>query len=161
MRQTLSNILNQRQDPNIFLLHNDLFHFETYNSLNLGITEPSTVSIAAGIASRNKTVIIYSIGGFILYRGFDQIKFNLCVHSQPGKVIFCNAGGGKAVNVYPSYMGESHRIRDDQELCDLLGIELIEPNSKQDFEVLMNDLLDSKDGKNGLVKFIRLGRDGI
>ena len=77
MRRTVSNLLNNLKNKNIFLLHDDLFHFDTFNSINCGITEPTMVDIACGLASQGKTVFVYGICGFVLYRAFDQIKFNV------------------------------------------------------------------------------------
>ena len=158
MRQTLANYLNELKNDDIYLLHDDLYHFDCYNSINCGIIEPTIVTIASGLARCNKKVIIYSVAGFTLYRAFDQIKYYLCpLQSLPyGNVVFCNAGGGHCVNVYPLYMGESHRIRDDDKLCNLLNIPLFEPYSSNEFIEILNNSLNSNSQK---VSFIRLGFD--
>ena len=155
MRQTLSNFLNEIKDRDVYLLHDDLFHFKTFNSYNLGITEPTIVTIACGLASQGKHIIIYSLAGFTLYRAFDQIKFYLSHTKYTGNVIFCNAGGGLAINCYPKYMGESHRIRDDYDICKLLNLNLYTPNNKDEFLELLKNKLYSE------TCFIRLGIDGV
>ena len=157
MRQALVNYLNTKKDDNIYLLHDDLFHYNCFNSINCGIIEPTIVTIASGLARCGKNVIIYSVAGFTLYRSFDQIKFYISPlqNLSYGHVVFCNAGGGHAIDAYPSYMGESHRIRDDLELCNLLKIPLFEPKSSNEFIKLLDQSL-TLDRK---ISFIRLGYD--
>lgn len=157
MRQALANYLNGKKDHDLYLLHDDLYHFNCFNSINCGIIEPTIVTIAAGLARNCKNVIIYSVAGFTLYRGFDQIKFylNPLKKLNFGHVIFCNAGGGHATNSYPKYMGESHRIYDDVELCDLLRIPIYEPISSNEFISILDNNLSSKNK----VSFVQLGYD--
>ena len=164
MRKTLSNILNNLKNKNIFLLHNDLFHFETFNSINCGITEPTTISISAGLASQGKIVFVYSVAGFSLYRAFDQIKYYLtnscnpdCKKLYKGKVILLIAGAGDCIDVYPKYMGESHRIRDDDKLAELLNVKLYNPKNKEEFRKLIHELLK----KDFNFCIVRLGRDDL
>ena len=62
MRQALVNYLNTKKDDNIYLLHDDLFHYNYFNSINCGIIEPTIVTIASGLARCNKNVIIFCHG---------------------------------------------------------------------------------------------------
>lgn len=156
MRQALADYVDNHDG--VYLLHNDLFHYHCRGSINCGIIEPTIVTIAAGMARCRAKVVIYSVAGFTLYRAFDQIK-NYLVPLQGlpyGNVVFCNAGGGHCVEAYPQYMGESHRIRDDDKLCELLSIPWYEPRSSEEFIRILDRSLHSQTEK---VSWIRLGWD--
>ena len=76
MRKTLNRFLNKYKNKDVYLLHADMFGFETFNSINCGIQEPNMVNIACGLASQGKKVIIYGVAGFVLYKAYEQIKSN-------------------------------------------------------------------------------------
>ena len=158
MRCSLNNYLNSlsrnnpQQSKNIFLLHSDTWHFNTeYQCVNCGITEPTIVNIGAGLAQAGKTVFIYGVCGFILYRGYDQIKYWIQDRIYKGNIIFLNAG---ANNCYPEKLGKAHRIYNDKMLIDDLKLDFYETNYDE-FLPLIKKLINS----NGTKAFIRLGFD--
>ena len=70
--------------------------------INVGVAEQNMINIAAGLASCGKKVVIYGITPFLIYRCFEQIKFNICSMSLP--VVFAGVGVGLAF----SYDGPTH-----------------------------------------------------
>ena len=57
MRLKLHNLLEQKHDKNIILLHADMWPFNTYNSINLGIQEQNMVNVASGLAYTGKNSV--------------------------------------------------------------------------------------------------------
>ena len=65
MRKTLHRFITKLNNDSIYLLHADMWGFETKgNVINCGIQEPTMVNIASGLASQGKKVIIYGVAGF-------------------------------------------------------------------------------------------------
>lgn len=151
MRKTLSRFLNKYKNKDVYLLHADMFGFETFNSINCGIQEPNMVNIACGLASQGKKVIIYGVAGFVLYKAYEQIKLNVKFWAENyGSIIFVNAGA----NGCYSFAGRGHCIDDDEMLCKALKLDLFEPKTRKEFLRLIKTKLKT----NGS-SFIRLGKD--
>ena len=75
--------------------------------INVGVAEQNMVNVAAGLASCGKKVVIYGITPFLIYRCFEQIKFNICSMNLP--VVFAGIGTGLAF----SYDGPTHHATHD------------------------------------------------
>lgn len=148
MRKTLARFLNKAKNKDIYLLHCDMFPFRVHNEINSGIQEPHVVNMAQGLADQNKTVFIYGVCGFILYKSIESIKYVL--KRKSGSVIFVNAGA----NGCYSKVGDGHTIKDDAEFCELLNIELYEPKTRSEFLRTVKILAKTKG-----VHFVRLGFD--
>jgi transketolase len=128
------------------------WHDGKYSIINCGVQEPNMVNIAAGLASQGKRVIIYGVAGFVLYKAYEQIKFNIKGWAdQHGSIVFVNAGH----NGCYSACGRGHLVEDDLALTTALDIPLFDPPDRSTFV---------RDLKNGLktpgARFIRLGWDG-
>jgi len=154
MRATLDKFLRRVKNEDIWFLHADMWGFDTSkypNSLNCGIQEPTMVNIASGLASQGKKVIIYGVAGFVLYKAYEQIKFNVKGWAENyGSIIFVNAGHNGCYSV----AGRGHLVEDDYKLCDALDLELSTPMCRKEF------LREVKLGlKENGAKFIRLGWD--
>lgn len=151
MRKTLNRFLNKYKNKDTYLLHADMWGFDTFNSLNCGIQEQNMVNIAAGLASQGKKVIIYGVAGFVLYKSYEQIKLNIKGWSENyGSIIFVNAGA----NGCYSFAGRGHTIDDDELLCKALDLKLYEPKTRKEFVRLIKNNL-----KTNCSSFIRLGFD--
>ncbi len=136
-------------------MHCDMWKWPdaNYNIINCGVQEPNMVNIAAGLASQGKKVIIYGVAGFVLYKAYEQIKFNVKGWSENyGSIVFVNAGQ----NGCYSECGRGHLIDDDYLLTTALGINLYDPFDGSRFVRQLKEGLQSPG-----VRFIRLGWDGI
>jgi len=152
MRATLNKFLNRLNNPDVYLLHSDMWGFPTKrNVINCGVQEPNMVNIAAGLASQGKKVIIYGVAGFVIYKAYAQIKLNIKDWAEHyGSIIFVNAG----YNGCYAYCGRGHFVYDDHLLMKALEIPLFDPPDRQTF------VKNVKDGlKTTGVRFIRLGWD--
>lgn len=152
MRQTLHKFFN-RLGSDVYLLHADMWRLPTKgNVINCGIQETNMVNIAAGLASQGKRVIVYGVAGFVIYKGYEQIKLNIKGWAEHlGSVVFVNAGHNGCYGV----CGRGHLLDDDHLLMDALQIPLYEPVDRKSFLRMVKDGLKTKG-----VRYIRLGWDG-
>lgn len=70
--------------------------------INVGVAEQNLVNVAAGLASQGFIPIVYGILPFLVYRCFEQIKFN--IDSMQLKVLFVGIGTGHSF----SWDGPTH-----------------------------------------------------
>ena len=70
--------------------------------INIGVAEQNLINMSAGLSSRGFIPIIYGILPFIIYRCFEQIKFNL--DSMNLKVLYIGIGTGHSF----SWDGPTH-----------------------------------------------------
>ncbi len=84
--------------------------------LNVGIAEQNMAGLAAGLAMEGYSVFIYSIGNFPTLRCMEQIRYDICYHNLPVRIVA--VGGGYA---YAS-LGPSHHATEE------LGMLRIIPN---------------------------------
>ena len=152
MRKTLHTFITRAKSKDIYFLHADMWGFPTKgNVINCGIQEPNMVNIASGLASQGKTVIIYGVAGFVLYKSYEQIKLNVKGWAENhGSIIFVNAGH----NGCYSFAGRGHLVNDDAKLCEALDMKLYEPSTKKEFLRLIKTKCKTKG-----VSFVRLGWD--
>jgi len=75
---------------------------------NLGITEQSITTIAAGMASEGLRPIVYSITPFVLERPFEQIKIDIDEQNLPVMLV--------GYSDYPTH-GPTHRPLNPSALC--------------------------------------------
>ena len=143
------------EDPEVYLIVGDLGSFGKFSErfpsrfINVGIGEPNAISIASGLASEGKKVYIYGVAGFMIQRGFEQLKFNIAYWNK--KVILVNAGSGLVYN----RPGRGHYLPEDIALMRLLpNIEIKIPVDRKDFR---NFIRESKNSKTP--QYIRLGYD--
>lgn len=89
-----------KKDKAIMLLTGDLGFsvFEEFKEkspqqyLNVGLSEQTMISIAAGLALEGKKVFVYSIIPFLLYRTLEQIRNDLCYQKLPVKLVGVGSG---------------------------------------------------------------------
>jgi len=119
--ETLSDLA--RKDPKIFLIVMDVgfsyiedFAKEFPNQfLNCGVTEQSSMGIAAGMALSNYKIYIYSMIPFVTMRNYEQLRNDVCYHNANVKVI------GVQGSVHYRFLGFSHNIHPDDEDIKILG----------------------------------------
>lgn len=150
MRHAINKWVHQQ--PDVYLLHSDTWHLpQAPNIINCGITEPTMVTIAAGLMAAGRTVFVYGVCGFVLYRAYDQFMYWVRDKQYPGNMVILNAGANKC---YPEELGPAHRIYNDLEVAASLGFECAEPGYDE-----IIPLLNSLAGRTGAKMFIRLGFD--
>ena len=115
-----------KKDKDLILLTNDLGargideikKIAPNQFINVGIAEQNLVSVASGLALTGKKVIVYGILSHILYRGFEQIKLDVCFQNLP--IQFVCVGSGLAYG----NDGPTHQSLED--LCVLRALNNIE-----------------------------------
>ena len=158
MRDAFARVLEQEMEQNerIVLITGDLgfgvlrrIHERFPNRLiNAGIAEQSMVSLAAGLASTGRTVLVYSIGNFPVLRPLEQIR-NDCVYHNADVKIVCVGGGF----VYGS-LGMSHHATEDMAIMRAIpGITCYTPGDPAETEAVTRDMLWRKG-----TCYLRLGR---
>lgn len=158
MRKTLDTFLAKINNPEIYLVHGDMWHFTKFsdkspsNVIDFGIQEPTVVNFASGLAWCGKTVFIYGVSGMIIHRAYEQIKLNVKGWAEHrGNIIFVNSGH----NGCYKDAGRGHMIDDDEALCSALDIPIHTPTTRSEFLQAVKESLRMRVGVN----FIRFGDD--
>ena len=160
MRDTFARILEEEMERNgrIVLVTGDLgfgvlrrIHQRFPERLvNAGIAEQGMVSLAAGLASTGRTVVVYSIGNFPTLRPLEQIRNDCAYHGADVKIV-CVGGGF----VYGS-LGMSHHATEDMAVMRAIpGITCYTPGDPAETEAVTRDMLARKG-----TCYLRLGRGG-
>src|SRR5690242_13113158 len=84
-----------KRDERVFLLWSDVGvgifkkHIADFpnRTLNVGICEQATISMAAGMAMQGFRPIVYSITPFLVERAFEQIKLDVDQMKQPVGIV--------------------------------------------------------------------------
>lgn len=117
MRTTFANLLLEeaKKNKNIELLTGDLGFGVLKDFMeqcptqftNCGIAEQNMLSVAGGMSSMGKEVVVYSIGNFPTFRALEQIRNDICYYNHNVKIV-CIGGG----YTYGS-LGMSHHATED------------------------------------------------
>lgn len=98
---------------------------------NIGIFEPGTIGIAAGLALSGIVPTVYGISPFIVQRSLEQIKLDFIYQKVGGNFITTGASYDF------SELGYSHYCPEDIEtLKTLPGMEIIAPGTPKQFKAL-------------------------
>ena len=98
---------------------------------NIGIFEPGTISIAAGLSLQGITPIVYGISPFIVERSLEQLKLDFIYQKIGGN--FITTGGSYEF----STLGYSHYCPEDISiLYQLPGMDILTPATPSQFESL-------------------------
>lgn len=99
-----------KKDPNIVVIICDVgFNYLDnpklkFRVLNLGVTEPTSAIVAAGLALEGYSVWMYSMINFVTFRVHEQVRNAICMHKAPVKII-----GVKGSEKY-KFLGFSHNL---------------------------------------------------
>ena len=82
-------------DPNLVVLVGDINHgiLQPFAAAcpgrfyNVGILEPTIMSMAAGLARIGLLPVVHTIAPFLIERSFEQIKHDFCYHGLHGNLI--------------------------------------------------------------------------
>lgn len=98
---------------------------------NIGVFEPGTISLAAGLSLTGITPIVYGISPFIVQRSLEQIKLDFVYQQTGGNFITT----GAAYDF--STLGYSHYCPEDVATLRLLpGMEILTPGTPAQFRTL-------------------------
>lgn len=157
MRKTLDTFLTNlaRKDDTVYVLIGDLGNFPEFQKefpdrlINTGIAESNMVSLAAGLALTGNKVFIYSVAGFCIHRGFEQLKFEVGHISK--NLVIINAGASLCYN----RVGSGHYLTDDFALMRTLpNVNIYAPIDKPEFEKTLVKAYLNKE-----ITYIRTGMD--
>jgi len=111
-RRIFVETLNElaERDPNIIVIICDVgFNYlddpnNKFKILNLGVTEQSSMIIAAGMALSGLKPYIYSMANFMVFRPYEMVRNAVCMHNANVKII-----GVKGSEKY-KFLGFSHNL---------------------------------------------------
>ena len=128
-----------QNDPNLVVLLGDISHFILQpfakacpgRYYNVGICEPTIVSMAAGLAKVGFYPVVHTIAPFIVERSFEQIKLDFCYQQLGGNLVTV----GSAFDY--SNLGCTHHCYGDFALLKTLpGTQIVYPASPVEFDTL-------------------------
>lgn len=148
MRKTFANELLTRakKDKNIVLITMDLGYFlwdEFREQLpeqffNVGSSEQAGMGIAVGMALEGRTVFVYSITPFLLFRAAETIRNYVNKESIPCKLI----GSGRSDDY--KHDGWSHHAGDDYKLLECFeNINCRWPDSEDEIEGIVDEMINN------------------
>ena len=160
MRNAFIKTLSQLalENENIYLLTGDLGYsvFEDFQKkfskrfINMGISEQNMMGVAAGLALSGKTVFVYSIIPFLIFRCFEQIRNDICYHDLNVKLIGVGGGFSYGVNGYSHYAVEDISI-----MKTLSPMTILCPGDPMEVEYAVK----SAERRKGPF-YVRLGKNG-
>lgn len=141
IRQQFADTMLQvgKNDPNLVVLVGDISHFRLQpfakacpkRYYNVGICEPTIVSMAAGLAKIGFYPVVHTIAPFIIERSFEQIKLDFCYQELGGNVVTV----GSAFDY--SNLGCTHHCYADFALLKTLpNVQITYPASAVEFDSL-------------------------
>ena len=121
-RRTFVETLNElaEHDPNIIVIICDVgFNYlddpkNKFKVLNLGVTEQSAMTIAAGLALSGLKPYVYSMINFVTFRPYEAVRNAVCLHNANVKII-----GVKGSEGY-KFLGFSHNLIAENEEIKVL-----------------------------------------
>lgn len=145
-----------QRDDRLVVLVGDISHFVLQpfaqacpgRFYNVGILEPTIVSMAAGLASVGLLPVAHTIAPFLIERSFEQIKLDFCYQDLGGTLMSV----GSAFDY--TTLGCTHHCYDDIALISALpGTEIVYPATPQELNLLFKQTY-----ANGHLTYIRMAR---
>lgn len=136
-----------QKDSDLVVVIGDISHFALQpfacacpgRFFNIGICEPASVSLAAGLARMNFHVVLHTISPFLVERCFEQIKLDFCYQQLPGNLVTV----GSAFDF--SNLGVTHHCYGDFALLKTLpNVEIVYPGSAREFDVLFRQTYNNQ-----------------
>ena len=128
-----------REDPNLVVLVGDISSgiLRPFAQAcpgrfyNVGICEPTIVSMAAGLSKMGFHPVVHTIAPFLIERAFEQWKLDFCYHRLGGNLV--SVGGAFDY----SNLGCTHHCYGDWALLKTLeGTEIFAPGSAVEYDAL-------------------------
>jgi transketolase len=144
MRQQFADTMLDvgKEDPTLAVLVGDISHFILQpfaqacqgRYYNVGICEPTILSMAAGMSKIGFHPVVHTIAPFLIERSFEQIKLDFCYQRISGNIVTVGS-----VFDY-SNLGCTHHCYGDFALLKTLpGTQIVYPASPQEFDVLFRE----------------------
>lgn len=151
-RETVMNI-SENDDRTVMIFGDvSVYLFDDFKKkypdrfYNMGICENTLITIGAGLSSQGLIPFIHTITPFITERSFEQIKLDMCYNKFGGNILTCGATFDYA------WDGPTHYCFTDLSILRLLpGIEVIQPGSRKELDILLRSQYD-----NGKTTYFRL-----
>lgn len=128
-----------QEDPDLVVMVGDISHgiLQPFAKAcpgryyNVGILEPTIMSMGAGLARVGLFPVIHTIAPFIIERAFEQIKLDFCYHQLHGNFVTVGSAFDYA------YLGCTHHCYGDFALLKTLqGVQITYPSSPMEFDTL-------------------------
>jgi len=128
-----------QKDPDLVVMVGDISHgilqpfAKAYPDryFNIGILEPTMMSLGAGLAQTGLFPVIHTIAPFLLERSFEQMKLDFCYHKLHGNIVTV----GSAFDY--SYLGCTHHCYGDFALLKTLeNSQITYPTTPVEFDTL-------------------------
>jgi transketolase len=105
---------------------------------NIGILEPSMMSMAAGLSASGLHSVVHTIAPFLIERSFEQIKLDFCYQRFPGNIVTV----GSAFDY--SNLGCTHHCYGDFAMLKTLpNVQICYPASAVEFDRLFRQAYDN------------------
>lgn len=128
------------KDPRVVVLLGDVsvYQFRDFQErwpdrfYNMGILEPTLISVTGGLAAQGLHPFTHTIAPFLTERSYEQIKLDLCYNRFGGNIVTCGASFDYA------WDGSTHHAYTDLAILRLLpGMEVLQPGSEAELEALL------------------------
>ncbi|OIO59867.1 MAG: hypothetical protein AUJ82_04760 [Verrucomicrobia bacterium CG1_02_43_26] len=135
-----------KEDEGLVVMVGDISHFALQpfakacpgRYYNIGICEPSMMSMAAGVSKSGLVPVVHTIAPFLLERSYEQIKLDFCYHKLPGNIVTV----GSAFD-YANLGCTHHCYGDFAMLKTLQNQEICYPSTAQEFDLLFRQVYRS------------------
>lgn len=140
MREAVTRCIKTRSDTALLLADIGAWAFDDVlkaypdRAKNIGIFEPGTVGLAAGLSLSGITPIVYGISPFIVQRALEQLKLDFAYQKIGGNFITTGASYDFSTLGYSHYCPE-----DVMTLKTLPGFEILTPASPEQFKRLFEE----------------------
>jgi len=128
-----------QEDPDLVVMVGDISHgiLQPFAKAcpgryyNVGILEPTIMSMGAGLARVGLFPVIHTIAPFLIERAFEQIKLDFCYHGLHGNIVTVGSAFDYA------YLGCTHHCYGDFALLKTLqGVQITYPSTPVEFDTL-------------------------
>ncbi len=152
-------LLKNNKKKRVYLIVNDLgFNvvepfIKKYknNFVNAGISEQNMVGLAAGIASENNHVFVYSIANFSTFRCAEQIRNDVDYHKLNVTLVSVGSGLG-----YGNLGYTHHALQDYSLMRSLPNMMIISPGNEMEVKLSLEYIL-----KNPTPSYLRLCKNQV
>jgi len=135
------------EDPDLVVMVGDISHgiLQPFAKAcpgryyNVGILEPTMMSMGAGLARAGLFPVIHTIAPFLIERAFEQIKLDFCYHGLHGNIVTVGSAFDYA------YLGCTHHCYGDFALMKTLqGVQITYPSAPIEFDTLFRQAYRNK-----------------